>query len=366
VLASSSLDDDHRWVCVGVRHLRRRCCQGGARTPTFRVTAGRLTIRPPGIGYRGGESNPGLRVEGPASSPLDHRGADAEAGRLERPRARTPTCFRDRLLIQPGRFHVGALGGDRTHDLVRTGGRCAPWDRTQPCPGQEPGAIPVRRGAHRWAGRESNPLCRDDGWSTASCAPRRDRPAQDRFGHRSHDDASAVVKELTTRLVEWRVAAGSEGVEPPAVGVGSRGATVARALEYSGARDVVRVISWRNAGSGGEAFRCYQRATGLPTGAVFRRPGRNSCSSRELRWHTRAPTLVEAVPRSVSVKVSTRAIGTPMVGQRRTLVNGFSVRPAGAAAQQPPAPRRVRTARFILAGSPSACAVRVADRGRAT
>ena len=73
-----------------------------------------------------------------------------EAGRLERPRAsRTPTCFRDRLLIQPDRFHErkgwdshphglstrtrvanglliwpdpfrGALGGSRTHDLVRT------------------------------------------------------------------------------------------------------------------------------------------------------------------------------------------------------------------------------------------------------
>ena len=64
-------------------------------------------------------------------------------------RARTPTCFRDRLLIQPDRFHErkgwdshphglstrtrvanglliwpdpfrGALGGIRTHDLVRT------------------------------------------------------------------------------------------------------------------------------------------------------------------------------------------------------------------------------------------------------
>jgi hypothetical protein len=31
----------------------------------------------------------------------------------------TPTCFRDRLLIQPDRFR-GALGGIRTHDLVRT------------------------------------------------------------------------------------------------------------------------------------------------------------------------------------------------------------------------------------------------------
>lgn len=29
----------------------------------------------------------------------------AEAGRLERPRGGPPTCFRDRLLIQPDRFH---------------------------------------------------------------------------------------------------------------------------------------------------------------------------------------------------------------------------------------------------------------------
>lgn len=69
-------------------------CQGGHRTPAFRVTAGRLASRLPGNGtrlgstrfracrsngstsracsearYRDGESNPGLRVEGPASWP---------------------------------------------------------------------------------------------------------------------------------------------------------------------------------------------------------------------------------------------------------------------------------------------------------
>ena len=66
---------------LGHRALR---CQGGARTPAFRVTAGRLTARPPGNGYvcayRDGESNPGLRVEGPVSSPLDHRGECGRGG----------------------------------------------------------------------------------------------------------------------------------------------------------------------------------------------------------------------------------------------------------------------------------------------
>ena len=58
-------------------------CQGGARTPAFRVTAGRLPARPPGmalLAYRDGDSNPALRVEGPASSPLDHRGVLRKRG----------------------------------------------------------------------------------------------------------------------------------------------------------------------------------------------------------------------------------------------------------------------------------------------
>src|SRR6476659_2538471 len=41
----------------------------------------------------------------------------AEAGRLERPRVQPPTCVRDRLLIQPGRFQrccVGLAGTIRT------------------------------------------------------------------------------------------------------------------------------------------------------------------------------------------------------------------------------------------------------------
>ena len=40
--------------------------------------------------YRDGESNPGLRVEGPASSPLDHRGVHEEAVGLAPTRASRP------------------------------------------------------------------------------------------------------------------------------------------------------------------------------------------------------------------------------------------------------------------------------------
>jgi hypothetical protein len=49
--------------------------------------------------------------------------ASAGAGRLERPKACTSTCFRDRLLIRPDHSHClrpGALGGVRAHGLVPT------------------------------------------------------------------------------------------------------------------------------------------------------------------------------------------------------------------------------------------------------
>ena len=104
------------WI-LGHRAMR---CQGGDRTPAFRLTAGRLTPRLPGIGYRDGESNPALRVEGPVSWPLDHRGMQRKRGDSNAQGLGTPTCFRDRLLIQPGRFPDGALGGSRTHGLVPT------------------------------------------------------------------------------------------------------------------------------------------------------------------------------------------------------------------------------------------------------
>ena len=56
--------------------------------------------------YRDGESNPDLRVEGPASFPLNDRGTKRKEG-VERPRASPArTVLRTRLLIQPDRFLV--------------------------------------------------------------------------------------------------------------------------------------------------------------------------------------------------------------------------------------------------------------------
>lgn len=72
--------------------------------------------------HRDGESNPALRVEGPVSSPLDHRGIGGRGA------TRTPKGWRLYLFSGQAphpagslpRPLAGALGGDRTHDLVPT------------------------------------------------------------------------------------------------------------------------------------------------------------------------------------------------------------------------------------------------------
>lgn len=62
--------------------------------------------------------------------------------------------------------------------------------------------VPYQSGVTRGVGREGiEPPVSNDGWSTASCAPWRDRPVRDRYGDRSLDDASAVVKVLVSGLV---------------------------------------------------------------------------------------------------------------------------------------------------------------------
>jgi len=95
----------------------------------------------------------------------------------------------------------------------------------------------------------------------------------DRRGDRSLDDASAVVKVLVSRLVAGRVEAGSEGVEPPAGGVGDRGATVARAQVDWDAHDVVRVVQGESLAGSARSAAPYQRTTGLPVLAASRRVG---------------------------------------------------------------------------------------------
>ena len=109
--------------------------------------------------------------------------------------------------------------------------------------------VPYLSGVTRIVGREGiEPPVSDDGWSTASCAPWRDRPMSRPGGTGPDDDVSAVVNVLVARLVAGRVEAGSEGVEPPVVGVGDRDTTVARAREGERAHGVVRageVKRWR-------------------------------------------------------------------------------------------------------------------------
>ena len=113
-LSPSSRGLQPRTLILGHRAM---CCQGGARTPAFRVTAGRLSARLPGIALRVATGN-----RTPISE-LRARRLDqwtiatrAEVGRLERGLA-THTCFRDRLLIQPGHFQVCLAGTIRTCDL---------------------------------------------------------------------------------------------------------------------------------------------------------------------------------------------------------------------------------------------------------
>lgn len=96
---------------------------------------------------------------------------------------------------------------------------------------------------------------------------------RDRRGDRSRDDASAVVKVRVSRLVAGRVEAGSEGVEPPAGGVGDRDATVARAQGDWDTHDVVRVVQGESQATSARSAAPYQRMTGLPVLPASRRPG---------------------------------------------------------------------------------------------
>lgn len=101
--------------------------------------------------------------------------------------------------------------------------------------------VPYLSGVTRAVGREGiEPPVSEDGWSTASCAPWRDRPMSKPGGAGLDDDVSAVVKVLVPPLLAGSVEAGSEGVEPPVVGFGDRDTAVARAQGGKCAHDVVR------------------------------------------------------------------------------------------------------------------------------
>ena len=91
--------------------------------------------------------------------------------------------------------------------------------------------VPYQSGVARRVGREGiEPPVSEDGWSTASCAPWRDRPnCEARWRWPQRNDAYAVVKVLWSGI--GIRSARPEGVEPPAAGFGDRGATMARAQE---------------------------------------------------------------------------------------------------------------------------------------
>ena len=141
--------------------------------------------------------------------------------------------------------------------------------------------VPYQSGVTRAVGREGiEPPLSEDGWSTASCAPWRDRPMTGPGGAGPDDDASAVVKVVVSRLVAGRVEAGSEGVEPSAIGFGSRGTTVAQA-QVESARMTLCAMAGEALASSTRIAAAYQRTTGLPVLAESRRPGFDSLWSRE-------------------------------------------------------------------------------------
>ena len=111
---------------------RRRGCQRRTRTSTVGVTVRRPAVRRSGIEYRGGESNPGLRVEGPASCPLDYRGMEEAVGLAPTGTSRPLPAFgtgsssgRIASVASPARFEraTPAFGGrcSRPSELRRAG-----------------------------------------------------------------------------------------------------------------------------------------------------------------------------------------------------------------------------------------------------
>ena len=121
-------------------------------------------------------------------------------------RGRTCTLrFRKPAPSPFGHVDMRAVDGTRTRILRRDGPALEPVELRQHVRalGLEPSLVPVKSrvpypsGVTRVVGREGiEPLCRNDGCSTGSCAPWRDRPISESRGRDSDDDAYAVVKVL--------------------------------------------------------------------------------------------------------------------------------------------------------------------------
>jgi hypothetical protein len=152
-----------------------------------------------------GSRTPGS-VEGPASCPLDHRGDHASPARLERatpafggrcsrPLSYCELCVDDRGRTCTLRIRRPVPSPFGHVDVVRALGLEPSLVR-----GKSP--VPYLSGVTRVVGREGiEPPMSKDGWSTASCAPWRDRPMSKPGGAGLDHDVAAVVKELVPRLV---------------------------------------------------------------------------------------------------------------------------------------------------------------------
>ena len=80
------------------------------------------------------------------------------------------------------------------------------------------GPVPYQSGVTRVVGREGiEPPLSEDGWSTASCAPWRDRPIAGPGGAGPDDDVCAVVKVRMSGLDVRREHARNESNLRPAV-----------------------------------------------------------------------------------------------------------------------------------------------------
>ena len=129
---------------IGIFGDRAMGCQGGARTPAFRVTAGRLSARLPGMGT----ASP-ARFERATFAFGTRRSSPLSYGELDGVDGRSRTCnlrFRRPAPFPFGHVDVSAVDGIRTRILRRDGPVLEPlsYDSNVRALGLEPSLVPVK------------------------------------------------------------------------------------------------------------------------------------------------------------------------------------------------------------------------------
>jgi hypothetical protein len=145
--------------------------------------------------------------------------------------------------------------------------------------------VPYRSGVTRVVGREGiEPPVSEDGWSTASCAPWRDRPLSRPGGAGLDDDVSAVVN---VRCPDWLPGAWKQARKESNLRSSVLETATPPWLEpgWRCAHDVVRVM---------------RRSAGAQTGSVGATSARRACR------HWQAPVVPASHDRGVG-RVCTRA-----------------------------------------------------------